>query len=208
MFADEIPNPTVFHIYGKKIVGMIEKGSLEIKSRSHDGSERESVRRGDTRETKSWAEQQIVVLKMWEKCKNFHFGFFYCTCKTPTHTQISARRETNLPFFCDLYSTCWTVLQARTVFVIKKEFAACVWPLFTRLSCFRSLFFKVLQLLPLDNRILFKRNCQRLLYVGWDYTDFILSECYAHDFRQWLFLKKKTEKRQTKDLREARWECE
>lgn len=51
MFADEIPNPfrththTYIHPASKKIVKMIEKGSLEMKSRTR--SENESTRGAD-----------------------------------------------------------------------------------------------------------------------------------------------------------------
>lgn len=49
MFADEIPNPFRTHTYihpaSKKIVKMIEKGSLEMKSRTR--SENESTRGAD-----------------------------------------------------------------------------------------------------------------------------------------------------------------
>lgn len=108
--ARRLPSTHIhIHIYRQKIV--IEKGSLEMKSRTRSENETNREREREKKKT-SWEKQQIVVLKMWEKCKNVHFGLFYCTCKThiynftspPSHSN-SPRTTSSFAPFRHLYST-------------------------------------------------------------------------------------------------------
>lgn len=116
------------------------------------------------------------------------------------HHRIRRKRENeiNLPFF----AICIPLLNC---------FASAVIVKISLYFC--SVFRRHLLRLPLDNRILFESETAGGYYVGWDYTDFILSECYARDFRQWftfLFLPKKkpwkmANKRITRTYRKLEW---
>lgn len=72
----------------KKIVKMIGKKAHtrnEITNAKANERERETE---CEKENESDGEQQIVVLKMWEKCKKFHFGFLLHMQNILTQTHI------------------------------------------------------------------------------------------------------------------------
>lgn len=183
-----------------------------VKWREREGKKRrqqqKSVRVNDARQQPEKRKTtQIVVLKMWEKCKNFHFGFLLHMQNTYTHTHTHPhlRTESSSPVsqFVFHFVNCF----ASAIFVKLPSALPALRPIRIRPHSFLP------TLCPLQS-LLFKVSLYRLTiafcssetaggyYVGWDYTDFILSECYARDFRQWRVFFPETEKRQTKDLRE------
>lgn len=104
---------------------------------------RKSKRVGE-RKAKIQEEQQIVVLKMWEKC-----GFLLRMQNTHLH-------KSNLPFFaiCIPLLNCF----ASVIFV---KLPLSLGPF--SLLLFPFTLFVDVSFLPLDNRILFEWNCRRLL---------------------------------------------
>lgn len=113
---------THIHPASKKTVKMIEKGSLEMKSRTR--SENKSTRGADVlvkeKETESREKQQIVVLKMWEKCKNFHFGILLHMQNTHLHLhRVGATYRVVIFFFYSL-AICISLLYCFSSVVIVK----------------------------------------------------------------------------------------